>query len=111
VGFEAHGNTNRIPVHAWSVLEPCLKEALTNGARHLGSDGIDVSLDVGPSIVRLSVHNGGRAVPRVGGGGGIGLRNLRQRAQAVGGSVNVDTAAGFRLVCVLPLDEPGLPSP
>ncbi len=107
VGFEVHGNTDRIPIHVWSVLEPCLKEALANGARHVGAGRIDVSLDVGPRIVRLSVRNGDRDRSHAAGGGsGLGLRNLRQRARAVGGSVSVDDSDGFRLVCVLPLEDP-----
>jgi signal transduction histidine kinase len=125
VGFEVHGNTERIPVHVWSVLEPCLKEALANGARHVGAERIDVSLDVGPHIARLSVRNddrsgtaGGLASGATTGATtgaapantGLGLRNLRQRAHAVGGSVSVDASDGFRLVCVLPLDD-ALPAP
>jgi len=116
VAFGVHGNTERIPVHVWSVLEPCLKEALANGARHAGTGRIDVNLDVGPRIVRLSVHNGprpgaapGAPVGAASEGSGMGLRNLRQRAHAVGGSVSVDASDGFRLVCVLPLDD--APSP
>lgn len=105
VELDVHGNTERIPIHLWNVLEPCLKEGLANGARHAGAERIDVSLDVGPRIVRLSVRNAchGTAPDS----GGLGLRSLRQRAGAVGGSVSVDASDGFRLVCVLPLDEDG----
>lgn len=107
VAFSAHGDASSVPVHAWGVLEPCLKEALTNAARHGAPATIDVSLDVGPHIVRLAVHNGLRGpVPR---GGGLGLRNLAQRARAMGGSVTSDAADGFRLVCVLPLGRATAP--
>lgn len=115
VGFDVHGNTGRIPIHVWSILEPCLKEALANGARHAGAERIDVSLDMGPSIVRLSVSNGSFGDSRVdgksaaSGGSGMGLRNLRQRARAIGGSVSVDDSEGFRLICVLPLEDPPRP--
>jgi signal transduction histidine kinase len=125
VAFAVHGDTAAVPVHAWGVLEPCLKEALTNASRHVAASRIDVSLDVGPHIVRLCVHNpqgglpyrpqgglpyrpqgglphrpGGGSAP---GGHGLGLRNLAQRAAAVGGSISTDTQDGFRLICVLPL--------
>jgi two-component system sensor histidine kinase DesK len=101
------GDTDLVPPHAWAVLEPCLKEALTNATRHGAQGTVSVSLDVGPRIVRLSVHNEGRATPSD--GQGLGLRSLRQRARAVGGSVTTDTTDGFRLICVLPLapeDQP-----
>jgi len=96
------GDTGRVPSHAWAVLEPCLKEALTNAARHGAKGAVSVSLDVGPRIVRLSVHNEGGVASRED-GAGLGLRSLRQRARAVGGNLTTDTANGFRLICVLPL--------
>jgi len=106
VAFVAHGDTAAVPVHAWGVLEPCLKEALTNATRHEAPGRIDVTLDVGPHIVRLSVHHPVRG--QLGHGRGLGLRSLAQRAEAVGGSIAIDARDGFRLVCVLPLgrDEP-----
>ncbi len=103
VSFVVHGDTTTVPVHAWGVLEPCLKEALTNASRHEAPKTIDVSLDIGPHIVRLSVHNPARHVAA--NGHGLGLRNLAQRARAVGGSIATDTRDGFRLICVLPLDS------
>jgi signal transduction histidine kinase len=94
-----------VPVHAWGVLEPCLKEALTNAARHVSARSVDVSLDVGPRIVRLCVHNPTRGAAATANGRGLGLHNLAQRARAVGGSISIDAREGFRLICVLPLGE------
>jgi two-component system sensor histidine kinase DesK len=127
VSFAVHGDTAAVPIHAWGVLEPCLKEALTNASRHEASGRIDVSLDVGPHIVRLSVHNPSGGLPHRPSGGlphrpsgglphrpsggaappgrGLGLRSLAQRAGAVGGSVTTDSRDGFLLVCVLPLGD------
>jgi two-component system, NarL family, sensor histidine kinase DesK len=109
VTLGVHGNTERIAPHLWIVLEPCLKEGLANAARHAGAERVDVSLDVGPRIVRLSVRNACRGADPD--GGGLGLRSLRQRARAVGGSVSVDASDGFRLICVLPLDDDGPAAP
>ncbi|MBN1837833.1 MAG: hypothetical protein JW820_18395 [Spirochaetales bacterium] len=106
VEFSVHGDTEAVPIHAWGVLEPCLKEALTNAARHELPSRIDVSLDVGPHIVRLCVHNPTRGPQgRAGGERGVGLRNLSGRARAIGGSLTTDSRDGFRLICVLPLEE------
>ena len=111
-----HGDATLVPQHAWSVLEPCLKEGLTNAARHGAPGRISVTLDIGPRIVRLCVHNeaereasgaDGRASDADRGGGGLGLRSLRQRARAVGGSLTTDATSGFRLICVLPLSAAG----
>jgi two-component system, NarL family, sensor histidine kinase DesK len=111
-----HGNAELVPAYAWSVLEPCLKEGLTNAARHGAPGRVRVTLDIGPRIVRLCVYNEPGAAGAGGGergdaaaredGGGLGLRSLRQRARAVGGSLTTDTTRGFRLICVLPLSVP-----
>jgi two-component system, NarL family, sensor histidine kinase DesK len=115
-----HGNADLVPPHAWSVLEPCLKEGLTNAVRHGAPGRVSVTLDVGPRIVRLCVHNeAGAGVTPAGRGAesaayrgaaasepGLGLRSLRQRARAVGGSLTTDATNGFRLICVLPLWPP-----
>jgi signal transduction histidine kinase len=108
-----HGNAELVPSHAWSVLEPCLKEGLTNATRHGAQGKVLVTLDIGPRIVRLCVHNEavakeaahgeGRAAGAAADSRGLGLRSLRQRARAVGGSLTTDTTNGFRLICVLPL--------
>ena len=34
---------------------------------------------------------------------GIGIKNLIQRASAVGGNISIDVSNIFRLVCVLPM--------
>jgi len=103
VSFATHGATDSVPVYAWEVLESCLKEALTNAVRHERPGHIEVSVDVGPHIVRLSVsHPIAHATSQ---GQGVGLRNLTQRARAVGGSLTTDLQEGFRLICVLPTGE------
>ncbi|AKL95963.1 integral membrane sensor signal transduction histidine kinase [Clostridium aceticum] len=106
IHFQSYGDTSSVPAYLWSILEPCLKEALTNAARHAKATKVNISLDVNPHIVRLSIHDDG-----IGGSGdsdGIGIRNLRQRAKAVGGSISIDTDEGFQLICVLPMEKRSL---
>ncbi|WP_096435850.1 sensor histidine kinase [Alteribacter populi] len=101
--LKVYGDTAKVPVYLWSILEPCLKEALTNVSRHSEATHVDVSLDVSVSIVRLAIYNDG--VAKNAHTRGMGLRNLRQRAQSVGGSVSFDAKGGFRIVCVLPMEK------
>lgn len=101
VEFSVFGDPAKVPVYLWSILEACLKEALTNIMRHAHPTKVHVSCDITNYVVRLSVHNDG--VDNVHTNPGMGLRSLRQRAKAVGGSISTDTREGFRLVCVLPL--------
>jgi len=103
INFQIYGDTSIVPVYLWSILEPCLKEALTNLTRHAKATKVEVSLVVSRHIVRLSVYNDGVSSRNY--NAGIGLRNLRQRAKSVGGNVSIDTTDGFRLICVLPIEE------
>lgn len=103
VDMKINGDASRIEAHLWSILESCLKEALTNVARHSNAERVTVELDIGARIVRLSVHNAGVARIQAGDGTGIGIRNLRHRAKYAGGSVATDDSDGFRIVCVLPI--------
>ncbi|MBD8069376.1 sensor histidine kinase [Bacillus sp. PS06] len=103
VNFQVFGDTSNIPAHLWSILYPCLKEALTNTIRHAKPTMVKITLDISPHILRLSVFNDGVMKESYGHGHGTGLRNLRHRAKAVGGSISTDTTNGFLFICVLPL--------
>ena len=103
VSFHTHGDTSRIPVYVWNVLEACLNEGLTNVARHAAASFVSVELDATRHIVRLCIENDGAS--KSAGGMGMGLRNLRHRAVSIGGSLSVDAGRVFRVICVIPLRE------
>lgn len=106
VRFQVYGDTTRVPAHLWSILYPFLKEALTNVIRHSKPTSVEISLDISPHILRMSVYNDGVAKDHLGQGrSGVGLRNLRHRAKAAGGSISTESSNGFLLICVLPLEE------
>ncbi|WP_010273221.1 sensor histidine kinase [Paenibacillus senegalensis] len=105
IRLQVYGDSGKVPVHLWTVLEPCLKEALTNAARHSNASHVEVTLDISSAIVRLSVQDNGTAASEGENPPGTGLRNLRRRAQAVGGTVTAHWDNGFQLICVLPLGE------
>jgi two-component system NarL family sensor kinase len=77
-------------------------EALTNVARHAGCDRAWVRMVASDGVLALSVRDAGVSpaawVP------GVGLRSMRERAEALGGTVDVsaDTSGG-RVSAVLPL--------
>jgi signal transduction histidine kinase len=96
-----YGQTDRVPLFLWEVLSTCLKECLTNAVKHCPGEAVRITLDVAPNLVRLCVENNvymkSEALP------GVGLRNLRHRAGAVGGVLSVTAGDIFRVVCVLPI--------
>ena len=101
VEFSSFGDTNRVPVHIWNVLESCLNEALTNIAKHASPNKITVELDVAPRIVRLCIENDGVISTRK--STGTGLRNLRHRLNSISGSLSIHSDKIFRVVCVVPI--------
>ena len=103
VDFNIYGDTTRVPIYVWIMLEACLNESLTNAARHSDAMRVSVDLDVTPHIVRLCVENDG--VMQTNGNVGSGLRNLRHRAAAIGGSLSTDAGEIFRVICVVPIKE------
>jgi signal transduction histidine kinase len=105
VNFQVFGDTSKVPANLWTILIPTLKEALTNIIRHAKPTQVEISLDISPHILRLAVHNDGVVKDNSVQGEGVGLRNLRHRAKAVGGSISTDTTRGFLLICVLPIQN------
>lgn len=75
-----------------------LQEALTNIERHAGARQVRISLDGDGVSVRLRVRDDGvgfnpRKLDSIK-GGGIGLRNIRERVEHFGGRFNLASEAG-----------------
>ncbi|WP_020618179.1 sensor histidine kinase [Paenibacillus daejeonensis] len=105
--FVKTGDMQRIQAYQWDLLESCLKEALTNVARHSNATEVRIELQTGEAIVRLLVQDNG-TLPDTG-QPGTGLKNLQLRARALGGSLSISRGQGVLLVCVIPLEERGEP--
>jgi signal transduction histidine kinase len=89
-----------------------VQESLTNAIRHAGPAEATVSLSYGDDELRIDVADTGRGQPAgpVTGstgseGAGHGLAGMRERAAAVGGSVETgpSSGGGFRVAARLPL--------
>ncbi|MFE9017337.1 sensor histidine kinase [Streptomyces sp. NPDC007808] len=83
-----------------------VQEALTNVVRHSGSRHARVRLDHGDgATLRLRIDDDGPATGADAGGSGNGLAGMRERAAALGGTIEAGPRAdgGFRVLAVLPL--------
>ncbi|MGW2618983.1 sensor histidine kinase [Streptomyces sp. NPDC001500] len=69
-----------------------LSEALTNIARHAHADRADVLLATDGRQLRLSVTDNGRGIPA--GGRRSGLRNMAERAEQLGGGLELGSPDG-----------------
>lgn len=81
-------------------------EALTNAARHASASRATVSLTTSDQELTLTVVDDGRGIP-AGARSGTGLRSMRERADELGGSLEVSAGpgGGTRVTAVLPLRE------
>ena len=71
-------------------LLPTVREALTNVGRHAQATRASVRLSVIGHQCRLEIIDNGRGfVEDPAHGGGLGLQNMRQRAEGLGGSIEV----------------------
>ncbi|MFD5163768.1 sensor histidine kinase [Streptomyces hawaiiensis] len=82
-----------------------VQEALTNVVRHSGSRHARVRLAHDAGVLRLRVDDDGPATGSDAGGSGNGLAGMRERAAALGGTIEAGPRpdGGFRVLAVLPL--------
>ncbi|WP_405801225.1 sensor histidine kinase [Streptomyces sp. NBC_01506] len=82
-----------------------VQEALTNVVRHSGSRTAHVLVGYGAGLLTLRVDDAGPATGDEAGGGGNGLVGMRERAAALGGTIEAGPRpdGGFRVRASLPL--------
>lgn len=81
-------------------LLPVVREALTNVAKHAEATDIELELATDHAGVRLRVADDGRGMGRDP-GRGFGLANLRERAEALGGSFAITSPGPDRGTVVI----------
>ncbi|WP_288407600.1 cache domain-containing protein [uncultured Herbaspirillum sp.] len=100
------GDGTPLPEVVNTVLFRVAQEALTNIARHAGASQIRMRLYGGSTLLMLQVQDNGCGfdLGRVDDHSrhGIGLRNMRERMEAVGGELAIDSsAAGTRISAII----------
>ena len=75
------------------------QECLTNAGRHAGASRVRVELSVSDGSARLGISDDGVgcSAETVAGSQRFGLRGLRERLRALGGTLDIDTAPGAGL--------------
>jgi two-component system sensor histidine kinase UhpB len=98
VTFKATGDIPRLKADVELALYRIAQEALTNAMRHAGATRIAIGLDGSdPDSVRLRIEDDGRGFVQPASGsaaGGFGLLGIRERAEMIGATVDLDTAPG-----------------
>ncbi|HEX4168684.1 MAG TPA: sensor histidine kinase [Bryobacteraceae bacterium] len=97
--------TGEPAIHCFRIVQ----EALTNAAKHSGSQRAEVSMAFGRTDLRVMIRDFGRGViaDKKKRGSGLGLIAMRERAELIGGVLKVDSApgGGTTISVVMPLKQ------
>jgi len=92
----------RNPV-AGMTLYRIVQEALTNAVRHGKATEVSITIEYLPKEVRFHILDNGIGVEEC--KEGYGLKGIRERAEAFGGTVTIETGQGFSVRGVLYLED------
>ncbi|MFB9722662.1 sensor histidine kinase [Planobispora longispora] len=102
VTLEFTGDESGYGPPALTTLYRAAQEGITNARRHADADRVRVAVALGETEARLTVADDGAGFPP--GREGFGLLGMRERAEQVGGRVELDSGpgAGTRLTVTVP---------
>lgn len=96
VNVTVTGNERRLEPYLEVMMFRALQELLGNAARHSQAAQVKVMLDMGEDRVRVSVDDNGRGFDPdvIQQGNSLGLKLIRERAEMLGGTFEVDSSVG-----------------
>lgn len=107
--------SRQIPREVKYSLISITKEGLSNVMRHSNADSVNILLREHPALYQLCIENNGtpgNGIPDIqteadinkekSTSGGMGLSNIRDRAKALGGTVQITQENGFRIFVTIP---------
>jgi signal transduction histidine kinase len=102
VSFQVEGSDHRLSEDVELVLYRTTQEGLTNAAKHSQARRVRVALMIGTDYARLTIADDG--VGQQAADHGFGLVALRERVEAVGGTLTAENRSegGFALEVVVP---------
>ncbi|MBD0840551.1 sensor histidine kinase [Streptomyces sp. TRM68416] len=105
LAVDVEGETPRLPPATDLAAFRVVQEALTNVVRHSGSRHARVRLDHDRRTLRIRIDDDGPATGADAGGSGNGLAGMRERAAALGGTIEAGPRpdGGFRVLAALPV--------
>ncbi len=110
VRFRVKGAVDTLPEMAGTVLFRIAQEALTNAERHAGARQVEMLLARSGRCLSLTIADDGAGFDAQGIAQhpqrGIGLRNMMERMEAIGGQLAIDSSPlGTRVVASIDLKE------
>lgn len=105
IDLEPSDTWERLPPEIATVVIRVVQEAINNVYKHADATTVRITLSPSDDLLRLSIADDGKGsdVERPRGTTGIGLQSCRDRAEAIGGTLDLITApTGSTLVVNLP---------
>jgi signal transduction histidine kinase len=105
VEVDVHGEHRPVPAAVDVAAYRIVQESLTNVMRHAGPALVTVVVDYRPDALALEVRDDGRGAATNGAGeGGHGIEGMKERAAALGGSVEAGPrpGGGYHVRATLP---------
>jgi signal transduction histidine kinase len=98
----------RLPEHVEVSVYYIVAEALTNAAKHAGASAVSIRAEVAGKLLRVAVTDDGTGGAVI--GGGTGLVGLKDRVEALGGRLLLDSpdGGGTSLTAELPITAVGV---
>ncbi|MBO4809384.1 MAG: hypothetical protein J5537_10110 [Lachnospiraceae bacterium] len=95
------GDLSVIPNNIWEVILDNAFEAVTNSMKYSKCKRIDVNLVVMNKMIRCSISDDGVGCENI--VDGMGISGMRSRVRSVGGSIDFEAEAGFKVSMLLPI--------
>ena len=99
--FEKEGDIAQIPDTLWEVILDNAYEAVSNAMKYARCTRIDIRIVIMNRMVRCSIRDNGIGCKEV--KDGMGISGMRQRVRTAGGTIDLETEAGFTVNMLLPL--------
>jgi signal transduction histidine kinase len=100
------GELPPLPADVEAAAYRIIQEALTNVVRHADANHAHITLAASDSTLMVKVVDDGHGIGGGGRDGAVGLASMRQRAEALQGTVRVDTGdQGTAVMATLPLQD------
>jgi signal transduction histidine kinase len=100
------GQLPPLPADVEAAAYRIIQEALTNVVRHADAHQAQITLAAADSTLMVKVADDGHGIRGHGRDGAVGLASMRQRAEALQGSLRVETSdQGTTVMATLPLGD------
>ena len=93
--------TRNIPRNVKYCLISTVKEAVSNVIKHSNADKVTLLLREHPGFYQLCMEDNGTTISKSM-DNGIGLENMRERVEALSGTLRISTEKGFQIFITIP---------